>query len=98
MLSCHCGNYYDWYFVVDEGFNNHKLSTRTRKRCCNCKKLIKISSICSKIERFKINEAGDKKLSDWYLCERCSDLAESIEEQGYCYTLGEDSLEKQIKE
>ena len=33
-----------------------------------------------------------------YLCEKCNDLSQAIEELGGCYTLGGISLESQIEQ
>ena len=42
---------------------------------------------------------GDEvALADWYLCESCGDLADSIAELGFCYNLGGESLQQQIAE
>ena len=42
---------------------------------------------------------GDEvALADWYLCEPCGDLADSIAELGFCYNLGGESLKQQIAE
>jgi hypothetical protein len=42
--------------------------------------------------------AAEVRMADWYLCETCGDLADSLAELGFCYTLGDDSLAKQIDE
>jgi hypothetical protein len=41
---------------------------------------------------------GDEvPLADWYLCETCGDLADSLSELGFCYHLGDgESLKQQI--
>lgn len=40
----------------------------------------------------------DVELADWYLCEACGDVADSLSELGFCYTLGDKSLQQQIAE
>jgi hypothetical protein len=36
-------------------------------------------------------------IADWYLCETCGDLADSLSELGFCYHLGNgESLKQQI--
>jgi hypothetical protein len=43
---------------------------------------------------------GDEvQMADWYLCETCGDLADSLSELGFCYSLGGGgSLQQQIAE
>ena len=42
---------------------------------------------------------GDEvPLAPWFLCETCGDLALSLDELGFCFDLGGDSLKDQIKE
>lgn len=94
-----------WYEPNDEA----PLATKRSRKCCSCGKKIAVGETARKIRRFRhpsercnyIEESiyGDEvPLADWYLCEPCGDLADSLAELGFCYTLGDDSLAKQIDE
>lgn len=95
----------DWWLhgPLDEA----PLQTKRSRKCCSCGSRIAVGDIARKVQRARapsercnwIEESifGDEvPLSDWYLCEACGDLADSISELGFCYTLGSDSLKMQI--
>jgi len=75
--------------------------------CCSCGERIVVGEIARKVLRFRhpteFEEArglhGDEvPLADWYLCESCGDVADSLAELGFCYHLGGESLKDQIAE
>jgi hypothetical protein len=107
-MSLYCSAYggddwgdWHWYPPQDEA----PLATKRSRRCCSCKTIIKVGDIARKIERCRPATEWEETrgfgtemwLADWYLCETCGDLADSLEELGYCYEIGE-SLQSQIKE
>jgi hypothetical protein len=83
------------------------LATKRSRKCCSCDHKIDVGDTARKVPRYrpptlfedKHGIAGDEvPLADWYLCETCGDLADSISEAGLCYRLGRDSLRDQIAE
>jgi len=92
-----------WYQPADEA----PLTTKRSRRCCSCSKMIRVGELARKVQRYRaLTEFEEMRgiacdevpLSDWYLCEPCGDLADSIAELGFCYTLGGASLKEQIAE
>lgn len=107
-LSCECNtddyDYGDgWYWMKPGGYT--ELKTTRRKRCCSCQKLIDLNSTVIEFERFRSTHTeieeriwGDGiPLCYWYMCECCSDLFFSLDELGYCISLG-DSMKELVKE
>ena len=107
-MSLHCdidggddrGDWW-WYQPADE----KPLATKRSRKCCSCGNKIAVGETARLIRRYRQPTEFEEMrgiaydevpLSDWYLCERCGDLADSISELGFCYTLGVDSLKKQI--
>lgn len=106
-LSCYCGDTdgadWWWYGPQDEA----PLGTKRSRKCRSCGAKIGVGDIARKVRRFRppteFEETrgihGDEvPLADWFLCEECGDLADSIEELGFCYNLGGESLKDQINE
>lgn len=106
-LSCYCGDTdgadWWWYGPQDEA----PLTTKRKRKCCSCGRRIGVGDISRKVRRYRppteFEETrgirGDEvPMADWYLCEECGDLAESIADAGYCYSLGGESLKSQIVE
>ncbi len=92
-----------WYKPKDEA----PLATKRSRKCCSCGERIAVGSVARKIRRFRspteFEETrglyGDEvPMPDWYLCETCGDIADSLAEVGFCYTLGDESLKEQIEE
>ena len=92
-----------WYQPQDE----EPLATKRGRKCCSCGEKVSVGDTARKIERYRpatdwedVRGLGDEvPLADWYLCETCGDLADSLSELGFCYTLGDgDSLKQQLKE
>ena len=91
-----------WYQPADEA----PLATKRSRKCCSCDKKISVGDTARKVQRYRsatewecIRGLGDEvQMVDWYLCEKCGDLADSLAELGFCYTLGDESLAEQIAE
>jgi hypothetical protein len=108
-MSIYCGTDFDdgadwWWYPPEE---ESPLATKRGRRCCSCKEWIKIGDISSRVLRYRPPTEFEEDrgiaydevaMSDWYLCEKCGDLAASLTELGFCFTLGGDSLKTQIKE
>jgi len=95
MLSCSCDFDSDeWYYHPPDDFKPFAL--KRRKRCCSCKKLITINSLCTEFIRIRspyndIEERiwGDEvQMASWYMCEWCSEIYFNLEALGYCHMLG----------
>jgi hypothetical protein len=110
-MSLFCDSGYDhdgadwwWYQPSDEA----PLATKRSRKCCSCGEKVGVGDTARKVQRFRptsercnyIEESiyGDEvPLADWYLCETCGDLADSLSELGFCYHLGDgESLKQQI--
>lgn len=90
-----------WYPPADEA----PLATKRSRKCCSCGEKVGVGEPARKIlryrpptEREEMRGSGyEVRLADWYMCERCGDLADSISELGFCYSLGGgESLADQI--
>ena len=104
-LSCNydSGADYVWCFMLIDG--QSPLTTKRSRKCCSCNTKISIGNLCQAVRRNRpakdvIEERiyGDDEIpmTNWYLCETCSDLAVSLKELGFCFTLGNESLKQQI--
>ena len=95
---------YDWWLEWTR--KEIQLPTKRGRKCCSCKSKINPGDVCSPLFRYRrpndeIEERiyGDEvSLSNWYLCEKCNDLALSLDELGYCFELNGESIQKQIDE
>lgn len=92
-----------WYRPASES----PLSTKRSRKCISCRARISVGDIARKIRRYRpateFEEmrgiASDEvPISAWYLCENCGDLADSLSELEFCYSLGDESLQDQIAE
>ena len=91
-----------WYQPADEA----PLATKRSRKCCSCGAKVSVGDTARKVRRYRpateweeMRGLGDEvQLADWYLCETCGDLADSISELGFCYHLGDESLAEQIAE
>jgi hypothetical protein len=108
-MSLYCGTDFDdggdWYWVGP--YDEAPLATKRGRRCCSCKALIKVGEVSRLVERFRPATEFEEvrgiacdgvQMPNWYLCEKCGDLSDSLTELNFCYTLGGDSLKKQINE
>ncbi len=108
-MSLSCGTDYDgddcdwwWHQPSDEA----PLATKRSRKCVSCDAKIKVGDTARKIQRARPPTEFEEMrgiacdevpMSNWYLCETCGDLADSISELGFCYDLSE-SLKDQIAE
>jgi DNA-directed RNA polymerase subunit RPC12/RpoP len=91
-----------WYPPADE----KPLATKRSRKCCSCGKKVGVGETARKIARCRPPTEFEETrgiacdevpMSDWYLCETCGDLADSLAELGFCYQLGNgESLKQQI--
>lgn len=107
-LSCDSGDFdsdgCDWWWIWHR--DSAPLATKRGRKCCSCGDKINVGDMVSTVERFRgpnhdIEEKiyGDEvSLAPWFLCETCGDLAFSLDELGFCFDLGGESLKDQIKE
>lgn len=107
-LFCNAGGYdtdgadWWWYQLADEA----PLTTKRIRKCCSCGQKVGVGDTARRILRYRpateweeMRSLGDEvALADWYLCEVCGDVADSLAELGFCYTLGGESLQQQIAE
>lgn len=104
-ISCYCESDGDgdWWWIGP--YQEEPLSTSRARRCCSCKAKINVGEISRKVERFRPATEFEEnrgifydevQMSNWYMCETCGDLSDSITEFGFCYSLGNESLKKQI--
>lgn len=95
----------DWWWYQPEG--EVPLATNRSRKCCSCGEKISVGETARKIRRYRPSTEFEEMrgiacdevpLADWYLCETCGDLADSISELGFCYSLDGESLQDQIAE
>lgn len=104
-----CADYADggdgeWWF--ESNFNLYPLNTKRDRKCCSCGGHIKVGEQCAIVHRSRSpkNDIEERIYSDmvpmatWYLCETCDDLAVSLDELGFCFSLGDEPIADQIKE
>lgn len=98
----HDGADWWWYHPADEA----PLATKRSRKCCSCGAKVGVGETARKVARYRpATEFEEMRgiacdevpLADWYLCETCGDLADSLSELGFCYDIGE-NLAKQIAE
>lgn len=102
-LTCECGDFdSDWYW---QDVSDYKpLNTKRSRKCCSCGDKIRPGDTCISFDRYRapseranyIEERiyGDEvPLPDWFMCERCADLFNSLSELGFCIGLGQDMRE-----
>lgn len=104
MLMCSCD--YDpdpgaklWYDPKDCA----PLATKRARKCCSCDERINVGDTCAEVPRVKVpdtdvecriyGEDGEVPLAPAYMCERCADLAYSLDDLGYCSQPWEDQRE-----
>lgn len=105
-ISCTCDSDggYDWYYIAD--LTDFKpLNTKRGRKCCACKKPIKIGDDCVSLSRYRSPNSdiedriyGDEvPMPTWYLCEECGGLAMALSDVDLCYSV-EEPLKRQIQE
>jgi hypothetical protein len=109
-MSLYCdsdmdGDGSEWYWTGPH--EEAPLATKRGRRCCSCKTLIKVGEVSRLVERIRPATEFEEmrgiaydgvQMANWYLCEKCGDLADSLTDLKLCYTLGKVSLKKQINE
>ena len=102
-LSCSCNEPDDdsWWYSPPSDFTT--LNTTKRKRCCSCKELINIGSVCTEFYRWRnpisdieyriYGDGGEIGMASWYMCEWCSEMYFNFDELGYCHYLGDSMVE-----
>jgi hypothetical protein len=117
-LSCSC----DWeaepgsicYDYDGSSQDFEPLKTSKRKRCCSCKKLIDIGSLCIIHPRYRyphneiearitgcdwdLNEEPTIKISDHYQCEKCAEIWLNLTDLGYECLWPGEDMKKSLKE
>lgn len=94
-LSCYCGGDYDWWYYPPSDFST--LATKRGRRCCSCRTWMRPGATVARFECWRepknvVEERiyGDEvPMRDRYMCEECAGLYFSLDELGYCYTMGE---------
>lgn len=96
----------DWWWHQPEA--EAPLGTKRSRKCCSCGQKVGVGDTARKIVRYRPPTEFEEMrgiacdevpLPDWYLCETCGDLADSLAELGFCYNLGGgESLKAQIDE
>mgnify|MGYP000533641920 CR=1 FL=1 len=100
-LSCQCHDYDGEGWSYWKPTEESTLQTKKARRCCSCNDLIKPGSPVVPFPRFRrpnsdIEERihGDEVyLANWFMCEKCGDMYWSLDELGFCITLGEEMRE-----
>jgi hypothetical protein len=101
-LSCACdewdGEGVAWTFEHDFVQFMGTYKHNRRKRCCSCKRLIDLGSLCVKFERFRMaisnieyNIHGDSEIpmADWYMCESCGEIFLNLDALKFCIDITE---------
>jgi hypothetical protein len=97
---------YDWRWCAPA--DEAPLTTKRSRKCCSCGAKVGVGDTARSIARYRPPTEFEETrgiacdevpLANWYLCETCGDLADSLSELGYCYELGgKQSLKSQIAE
>ena len=104
-LMCSCDDEWEpgmtiWFSPKDYT----TLATKRSRTCCSCGDIIDVGATCAEVRRGKVPETemevrihgeddATVPLASRYLCERCADLAFSLDELGYCAQPWEDQRE-----
>jgi hypothetical protein len=97
---------FDWWWQWDRS-DAVPLATKRSRKCCSCGEKIKVGEPAVTINRLRnpvteveeriYGEDGEVYMADWHLCDKCNDLALSLDELGFCFELGNgESLQRQI--
>ncbi len=99
-LTCNCEHDGEgWYYHPPKDFST--LDTSQRRRCASCGEPIDVGATAVRFERgrFPASDLEERihgeevPLAPKYLCEECGGLFFSLEDLGFCLTLGEDMRE-----
>ena len=83
MISCGCD---DWYDIRSVG-TARIVTARKHRECMDCRGPIRDGDVMYVQSMFDFDEGTP--VCPYYMCEACGDLAESLMEQGYCFTYGD---------
>ena len=99
-LSCECSDWdgEGWAYWKSSDFIEFKRNRR--KRCCSCKEMIEIGSLCVEFERFRlpISEVEERivggedvgvPLASYLMCEKCGEIFMNLDYLGYCIDITE---------
>lgn len=96
---------FDWWWCWPR--EEKSLATKRFRKCCSCGARIEPGQTCQPVYRYRppASEIEDRihgeevSMANWYLCEKCGDIALSLDEAGYCFELGNgESIAAQITE
>lgn len=104
-LTCSCGDG-DWepgMTIWYDAKDYTTLATKRPRKCCSCGEKIEVGAMCAEVPRFKVPESdvevriygedGEVPRAPAHLCERCADIAFSLDDLGYCMQPWEDQRE-----
>ena len=94
----------DWWW--ESNLQYYPLNTKRSRKCCSCGEKINVGDDSIIIHRARVPNSrieericGDEvSITTWYLCEDCGGLAISLDELGFSFTLGGQSIKEQIAE
>jgi len=96
VLSCTCGDQYEWYYIPPDDFG--QLSNRKRRpRCVSCNALIDMGADCLEFESYREPRSyyeecrfgSEVPMASRYLCESCGEIFLNLSSLGYCIALGD---------
>ena len=99
-LSCNFGGDWEWWHRGPQDFA--PLAAKRGRRCASCREWIKPGALAVKFECWRapasyveerIFGSEEVPMAPKWMCERCGDLAHSLNELGFCLVLGEDMRE-----
>ena len=118
-LSCSCEYDWepeigDWIYRFENIVDFEPLQTSKRKRCCSCKELINIGSLCTEYPRARyphneiearivgadwdLNEEPPIDIASHYHCEKCGEIWLNLTDIGYECLAPNDNMAKALKE
>ena len=103
-LTCSCDFDPEPGMICWEGPNNYtRLETKLPRKCCSCGEKIRLGEICCEVPRYKVPETeiecriygedGEVPRASKWMCERCADIAFSLDELGFCPSPWENQIE-----
>lgn len=103
-LSCYCDSDMDWWHYGCDDYST--LVAKRGRRCVSCKRWIKPGATVARFERARISASdiewriyGDEvPMPPLFMCEGCADLYFSLDELGFCISLGGKSMRELVKE
>ena len=98
-LSCSCSEDGDRWHYGPQDYS--PLATKRSRKCVSCGSRIAVGDLSVRFERARIpnNDIEERIYGDEvamppaFMCERCGDLCNSLDELGFCINLGDDMRE-----